>query len=274
MPKIEHISDGVTLHLGDCRDVLPHLDPVAAVVTSPPYDDIRDYGVRGTRPEDCIEAIAAAVAPGGVAVWNVADQTIEGSETGTSFRQALRFMDAGLRLHDTMIYCKEGVTFPDSNRYLPAFEYMFVFSRGAPNHFHGIRDWRNKWAGSPMHGTDRLPDGSTRPIHGKGKIVPTLGLRRNWWILGNAYKGGNADHPAPMPYQMASDHIETWTVQGETVLDPFLGSGTAGLAAMKLGRPFVGIEIDPGYFDLACRRLAAAARQPDMFAQTPALSSA
>lgn len=254
------------LWLGDCRDVLPTLGAVNAVVTSPPYGDIREYGGH-TRGEwlDVIAAIAGILAPGGVCVWNVADQTVDGSETGTSFRQALHAMACGLRLHDTMIYCKSGVTFPDANRYHPAHEYMFVFSRGAPAHFNGIKDWTNKWRGSPMHGTDRLPDGTTRPISQMGKAVPAEGLRRNWWPMANPYDGSTEGHPAPMPYAMAHDHIATWTATGDVVVDPFLGSGTAGVAATRLGRRFIGVELEERYFDIACRRIEAAQRQGDIF---------
>jgi DNA modification methylase len=271
MTRIERIGNAV-LMLGDCREILPTLSGVDCAVTSPPYDGIRDYG-EAFVPLDwrsVISGIAGSLTDGGVAVWNVADQTIEGSETGTSFRQALHAIDCGLRLHDTMIYCKEGVTFPDNNRYHPAFEYMFVFSKGAPKTFNGIRDWKNKWAGTPMHGTDRLQDGTTKAISQMGKAVPAYGLRRNWWVIANPYTGETEGHPAPMPYRLASDHIETWSEPGDLVMDPFLGSGTTAIAAAKLGRKFVGIEIEPKYFDIACRRLDAAHKQPDMFQQVPA----
>lgn len=257
------------LILGDCLEVLPTLGNVDAVVTSPPYDGIREYGegYSGLDWGEAISRLACVIKDGGVLVWNVADQTVEGSETGTSFRQALHAMECGLRLHDTMIYCKEGVTFPDSNRYHPAFEYMFVFSKGSPSNFNGIRDWKNKWSGSKMHGTDRLADGSTKRINGHGKPVPEFGLRRNWWVISNPYTGETNGHPAPMPFSLASDHIETWTLPRQMVLDPFLGSGTSGVAAVKLGRKFIGIEIDEGYFDIACKRIEKAYAQPDMFVE-------
>ena len=180
------------------------------------------------------------------------------------------FRSAGMRLHDTMIYCKEFVTFPDNNRYHPAFEYMFVFSRGAPRHFNGIKDWPNKWAGTAMHGTDRNHDGTTKPISGIGRLVPNFGLRRNWWVISNPYTGDTAGHPAPMPYSMAADHIATWTVVRDIVLDPFAGSGTTGVAAVKMGRKFTGIEISERYFDIACKRIEQALDQPDMLIEAEA----
>nr|WIE90816.1 site-specific DNA-methyltransferase [Mesorhizobium sp. WSM4875] len=268
----EKVIGGCRLILGDCVEIIPKLGKFNCAITSPPYDKIRDYG-SDWQGVDCLKVISLlsdGLSAGGVVVWNVSDQTIDGSETGSSFRHALHAMDAGLRLHDTMIYCKEGVTFPDKDRYHPAFEYMFVFSKESPRHFNGIRDWTNKWAGAPMGGTRRQKDGSTKPISGAGKIIPNQGLRRNWWVIANAYTGDTAGHPAPMPYRLASDHIETWTTVGELVVDPFMGSGTTGVACVRLGRRFVGIEINETYFDLACERLQRASAEPDLFALTRA----
>lgn len=257
------------LHLGDCLEVLPTLDPVDLVVTSPPYDNLREYG-KGFAGVDClavIEALSARVVDGGVIMWNVADATINGSETGSSFRQALHAMACSLRLHDTMIYLKDNVNFPEEVRYFSGFEYMFVFSRGAPKTFNPIKDRANKWAGTTMHGTDRQPDGSLKPISGVGKEIKPYGMRFNWWHLSN--NSNQTGHPAPMPYAMADGHITSWSNEGDTVLDPFMGSGTSGLAAVKLGRAFCGIELDQGYFDIACRRIEAALREPSMFITPP-----
>jgi hypothetical protein len=265
--RIERINDAV-LYLGDCREVLPDLNRVHAVVTSPPYDDLREYGGHDFDWSSCVEPIANAVTLGGVLVWNVADAVKRGSETGTSFRQALAFMEKGLRLHDTMIYLKTNVNFPDAVRYENGFEYMFVFSNDFPATFNPLMDRPNKWAGLAMHGTDRLSDGSTRPISGLGKLVNRMGKRFNWWFMTNNQP--DCGHPAPMPYQMAHDHILSWTNKGDTVLDPFMGSCTTGLAAARLGRKFVGIEIEPKYFDLSCRRIEAAYKQPDLFIEKPA----
>lgn len=265
--KKEVVIGDCRLLLGDCLEIMPTLGKVDAAITSPPYDNLRDYGegFEGVDLHAALSSIARILREGGVCMWNVADATVDGSETGSSFRQALHAMHCGLRLHDTMIYCKEGVTFPDANRYHPAFEYMFVFSNGAPSHFNGIKDWRNKWPGSKMHGTDRLQDGSTKKINGHGKPVPEYGLRRNWWVISNPYNGKTGGHPAPMPFQMATAHIETWTARNAVVLDPFMGSGTTGVACVKLGRKFTGIEIDPDYFEIACKRITDAYNQPDIF---------
>ena len=268
--RCERIHDA-TLYLGDCREILPLLPKVDAVVTSPPYGKIRDYGGHVSSDWlDVITKISKGLNDGGVCVWNVNDQVINGSKSGVSFEQCLHAKACGLRIHDVMIYCKGGVTFPDSNRYLPAHEYMFIWSNGAPKHFHGIRDRVNKWRGTAVHGTNRLPDGSTRPIHGAGNPVPETGLRRSWWEINNAALRTEAEgHPAPMPYAMAHDHIVTWTKTDDLVMDPFLGSGTTGVACAKLGRRFIGIELEPRYFDIACKRIDDAYRQPRLFKDEP-----
>jgi site-specific DNA-methyltransferase (adenine-specific) len=254
-----------TLYCGDNRDVLDHLAQVDAVITSPPYDDLREYGSSFTGFDGCqsIAAVSAKIAPGGVMMWNVADATKNGSETGNSFRQALKAIECGLNLHDTMIYIKSNVSFPEEVRYFSGFEYMFLFSNGAPKTFNPIRDRKNKWAGTVMHGTDRQPDGTTKPISGKGKVIETYGTRFNYWLMSN--NSGDCGHPAPMPYQMAHDHIISWTQFGDTVLDPFMGSGTTGIACAATGRDFIGIELEPKYFDIACRRIDQAQRQGDLF---------
>lgn len=268
----KEVIGNAILILGDCLEVMksmPDCFRVNAVVTSPPYDAVRDYG--GHAPVDTFGVLtrcAAMLDEGGVMMWNVRDQTVNGSETGTSFRQALHCLELGLRLHDTMIYCREGVTFPDSNRYFPSTEYMFVFSNGAPAHFNGIKDRPNKSAGTVIHGTDRQTDGSVTIRGRSGETIQSHGLRHNWWVLHNAQAGPGefGGHPAPMPYPMAEGHVLTWTDPDETVLDPFMGSGTTGVACGKNGRRFLGIEIEPKYFDIACERIENAQRQERLFA--------
>ena len=258
-----------TLYQGDCLEILPTLGKVDAVVTSPPYDNLRDYegSFQLFNWESVIAEISALLSPGGVLVWNVADATVNGSETGTSFKQALYAMQCGLRLHDTMIYIKDNVNFPESVRYFSGHEYMFVFSNGAPHTFNPIKDRPNKWAGTTMHGTDRQKDGSVTQISGKGKEIRPYGTRFNWWKLNNNLP--DSGHPAPMPYQMAVDHISSWTNPYDLVMDPMMGSGTTGVACVKLGRKFIGIELDPKYFDIACERITKAYAQPDLFVSAP-----
>jgi DNA modification methylase len=184
---------------------------------------------------------------------------VDGSESGDSFRQALHAKECGLLLHDTMIWCKEAVVFPDANRYHPAFEYMFVWSKGAPAHFNGIKDRPNRWSGSKIHGTRREADGSLNRPNKYGDVIPDQGLRWNWWVLPTASQENDKDvvaHPARMPSQMARAHIETWSAPGAVVLDPFAGSGTTLRAAKDLGRKAIGIEIEERYCEMAAKRLA------------------
>ena len=259
-----------TLYLGDCLDIIPTLGKVNAVITSPPYDNLRKYGP-GFDGVDCylaISQIAGMLEKGGVCMWNVADATVNGSETGTSFRHALHALDCGLRIHDTMIYIKDNVNFPDSVRYFSGFEYMFIFSNGAPAVFNPIKDRPNKYAGSTNHGTNRQADGSTKPKSSKGKKINMYGMRFNYWRMTNN-NPIDLCHPAVMPSQMANDHIVSWTNQGNTILDPFMGSGTTGVACAKLGRKFIGIELDPDYFKIACERIRKAYDQPDLFVAPP-----
>ena len=269
MIKRKEIIGDQTLILGDCLEVMPTLGDFDMVLTSPPYDNLRDYGGGFNRVDmfAVIEEISAKLTTGGVCMWNVADATIKGSETGSSFRQALHAMGCGLRLHDTMLYIKENVNFPEDVRYFSGHEYMFIFSNGAPKTFNPIKDRPNKSAGSVMHGTNRQQDGSTKQISSKGKIIAQTGMRFNWWKMSN--NTGNTGHPAPMPYAMANGQAQSWTNAGDTILDPFMGSGTTLIACQKLGRKGTGIELHPEYFEIACKRVEKAARQPDFFVKCP-----
>ena len=250
-------DSAVTIYHGDCRDIIPLLPAVEMICCSPPYGKIRDYnGCRPLEMRSVIGLFPRALQDGGVVMWNVADQVVDGQESGESFRNALDAKAVGLRLHDTMIYCKKGVTYPDSNRYLPSFEYMFIFSKGAPAHFNGIKDRKNEWVGGTIHGNQRESDDSMSPTKSRnGAIIPEYGLRQNWRILKPAATEESLDHPARMPIGMALGHIETWSVAGETVLDPFMGSGTTLRAAKDLGRKAIGIEFEERYCEIAARRM-------------------
>jgi DNA modification methylase len=187
--------------------------------------------------------------PGGVVVWVVGDATIKGSETGTSFRQALYFKDCGFNLHDTMVFAKSNPTPYHHNRYNPAFEFMFVFSKGKPQTFNPIQTQTQK----KRAGTFRYPDGTLKKAN-----TPEP---REWKILDNIfyYSVGTdreaKEHPAKFPEQLAQDHILSWSNPGDLVLDPFLGSGTTAKMALANNRRFAGIEISPEYMEIAKQRL-------------------
>lgn len=248
----------MTLFTGNNVDVMRCAIPdnsVQLTVTSPPYDNLRTYNGFTWDFEALARELYRVTKPGGVVVWVVADATINGSETGTSFRQALYFKDCGFNLHDTMIWCKAGFSAVGAlqTRYAPVSEFMFVLSKGRPV-FNPIKDRINKSSGRAIHGTVRNGDGTTKPISNIGGIIPEFGQRFNVWEI-SAEMNRNIKHPAPFPEALASDHILSWSNPGDTVLDPFTGSGTTGKMAVLNNREFIGIEISPEYVALARERI-------------------
>lgn len=260
--------ENVTLYNADCFDILPTIpdDSVDMVLTSPPYDNLRDYGgIAESFTFEKFQVLAKelfrVLKQGGVIIWIVNDQTVNGSETGTSFRQALYFKEIGFNIHDTMIWNKMGFTATGSLqcRYAPVFEYMFVFSKGKPKTFNALKDHANRNFGRKYHGTIRQKDGQTKPMNSAGKICAEFGQRWNVWnifpALSNIERTG---HPAQFPLDLAKDHIYSWSNEGDLVLDPFMGSGTTGAACAELKRKFIGIEINPEYFAIAEKRIQTA----------------
>lgn len=247
----------------DCCDGIRMLadEYVDLTVTSPPYDSLRTYNGFSWNFEAVAKELYRVTKQGGVVVWIVSDGTIKGSETGTSFKQALFFKDVGFNLHDTMIWQKVS-PFQHKNRYIPCFEYMFVFSKGKPKTVNLIRDRKNKWAGTKIHGTERQPDGSLRDksMHQKSKSVPEVGARYNIWDIPSE-RHNKTGHPAVFPVRLAMDHIYTWSNEGDFVLDPFVGSGSTALAAMQLGRKFIGFDISKEYCEIASNRIQSASIQ-------------
>lgn len=236
---------------------------IGLTVTSPPYDDLRRYRGYVWDFEATAQQLYRVTKSGGVVVWVVADATVNGSETGTSFRQALRFMEIGFNLHDTMIYKVLGTGAKGSNyAYWQAFEYMFVLAKGAPSAVNRLADKRNRQAGG-MNTRGRVTvNGSIKDS--VIRITPDYGIRDNVW----EYLAGNngdddTDHPARFPEKLAEDHILSWSNPGDIVLDPFCGSGTTPKMAIKHHRQFIGIDISEEYCTLARKRIAAV--QPVMF---------
>lgn len=251
----------VDLHLGDCLEVMKSLpsNSIDLTVTSPPYDNLRTYNGYSFDFEGISKELLRVTKDGGVVVWIVGDATINGSETGTSFRQALHFKDIGFNLHDTMIWNKGTFTAVGalSTRYAPVFEYMFVLSKGQINTFNPIKDRKNKHFGRTKHGTFRQEDGTTKPLSSIGKPIAEYGQRFNIWDIFAEKSNSKRLHPAMFPEQLAHDHIISWSNEGDTVLDCFLGSGTTGKMAKELNRNFIGIEISQEYLDIAKRRINA-----------------
>jgi site-specific DNA-methyltransferase (adenine-specific) len=202
---------------------------------------------------------------GGVIVWVVGDATVNGSETGTSFRQALYFKDVcKLNIHDTMIYQQPGVGAKGSNdSYWQVFEYMFIFSKGKIKTVNRIKDKKNKKAGVKATSNKQHREGVRTRLHPKqGTIIEDYGYRDNIWII----KNGNGQseytgHPAPFPVKLASDHIITWSNNDNIILDPLGGSCTTAVAAKQLGRKCIIMEIEKKYLDMGVERL----RQEQLF---------
>jgi DNA modification methylase len=257
-PYYEHA--GITIYHGDCRDILPHLESVDLVLTSPPYDNLREYGGHPFDWKSTIDAIVPIVKSGGVCVWVVGDATINGSESGNSFRQALYFIKKGLRLHDTMIYWKNSFAFPESNRYAQVFEYMFVFSNGAPLQVNIARIATNRENRIKTKSSGyRKKDGTTENM--KYETGKDERNRENIWIYETGYQKTTKDcfafeHPAMFPERLSHDHIYSWSNLNDTVCDPMCGSGTTLKIAKQLGRKAIGIEIEEKYCEIAVQRLA------------------
>ena len=238
---------------GDCLEVLKTFpgNSVDLTVTSPPYDNLRTYNGYTFDFEGIAKELYRVTKDGGVVVWVVGDATIKGSETGTSFKQALYFKEIGFNLHDTMIWEKTGQGAVGSIYcYWQNFEYMFVFSKGKPKSFNPICDRENKITGRQSTSGGRNKQGistSKREI-----VAKPFGRRFNNWRINQETK---QEHPAPFPEQLAKDHILSWSNEGDIVLDPFAGSGTTLKMARKMNRNYIGIEISSEYCEIANKRL-------------------
>ena len=238
---------------GDCLELMKDIPDnyIDLTVTSPPYDNLRtyngslDWGEHVWKP--VIQELYRVTKDGGVVVWVVGDATIKGSETGTSFKQALYFKEIGFNLHDTMIYAKQNPVPYHHNRYNPQFEFMFIFSKGTPKTFNPIQENTKGY----KTGKYRYPNGELKkantPIINKTKML------NNIWFYVVGGKGNN--HPASFPEKLAEDHILSWSNEGDIILDPMAGSGTTLKMAKKNNRNYIGIEISKEYVEIINKRL-------------------
>jgi len=259
-----------TIHNQSCITGMQEMDEniVDLCLTSPPYDDLRTYNDSSKWDFEVFKQVATnlyrVMKVGGVVVWVVGDGVVKGSETGSSFRQTLYFMDLGFKLHDTMIYEKNGVSFPakrDGNRYSQIFEYMFVLSKDSkPKTANLICDKPNKWAGWQPWGKKVMRSKDGRLVERQQKPTPKFSPRNNIWKY-NTGKGYTTkddfafEHPAMYPELLAQDHILSWSNENDLVLDPFTGAGTTPVISKELNRNFIGFEIDENYYNIAQRRL-------------------
>lgn len=251
------------LILGDCLDKMKDIadNSIDLAVTSPPYDNLRTYdgaidGWSFEKFQGIARELYRITKRGGVVVWVVADATIKGSETGTSFKQALYFMECGFNLHDTMIYKKSNPIPQNHNRYEQCFEYMFVFSKGKPSTFNPIKV-NTKLAGKSFDwgGRKTKMDDKQCRRHRDSDIIEVSPTKNKNNIFEYSVGGGKTGHPAVFPEALANDHIISWSNKGDVILDPFMGSGTTGKMAILNDRNFVGIELNEEYFKIAERRI-------------------
>lgn len=246
---------------GDCFQVMKDFDgdSVNLVITSPPYDGLRNYNGYSFDVEGIASQLFRVVRPGGVVVWVTGDATINGSETGTSFKQALFFKEIGFNLHDTMIFEKQN-PIPQiyRKRYNNHFEFMFVFSKGAIKTHNPIMvDCLH--AGLELNGTTyKNYSKNVQRREKMAKPVKDKKIKGNIWtyVVGKNKEDQEAKgHPAPFPCKLAEDHILSWSNEGDVVLDPMCGSGTTCKMAKRFGRNFIGIDISDEYCKIAEKRL-------------------
>ena len=261
----------------DCLEGMKRIPDgsVDLVVTSPPYDNLRTYGhLKGGFTFEMFKPIAKELSrilkEGGVIVWNVNDETIKGSETCTSFRQVLFFKDeCGLNLHDTMIFKKTN-PIPQiyRKRYNNEFEYMFVFSKGTVKTHNPIKV-PCLHAGLQLKGTTYKNFSVGEQTRTKlANPVKEEKIKGNIWeyVVGKKQIDQEAKkHPAPFPFELARDHIVSWSNENDIVLDPFIGSGTTAIAAIREKRNFIGFELNKEYYDMACKRIELELSQPTIF---------
>jgi len=242
---------------GDCLEVMKTFDDecIDLTVTSPPYDNLRTYNGYTFDFEGIAKELYRVTKQGGVVVWVVGDATIKGSETGTSFKQAIYFKEIGFNLHDTMIFAKNSYMPLTHNRYEQAFEYMFVLTKGKIKTFNPIR------IPSITAGTKRNRGGSkakessyAERLRDEKTTVKDTRQAPNIFYY-DVGKNEKTLHNAPFPEKLAEDHILSWSNEGDTVLDPMAGSGTTLKMAKKNNRNYIGIEISQEYKEIIEKRL-------------------
>ena len=239
----------------NCLETMARMEDnfIDLTVTSPPYDNLRTYNGYSFDFESIAKELYRVTKDCGVVVWVVGDATIKGSETGTSFKQALFFKECGFNLHDTMIYKKKSCYAhdPRNKRYKSYFEYMFILSKGKPKTYNEIKDVPNKHAGKVLKGTGgRDKNGNKRKL--KEMVISDFQARPNIWEIASS---GRSKHPAIFPEKLANDHIISWSNEGDLVYDCFMGSGTTAKMAKLNNRNYIGSEISEEYCNIANERL-------------------
>lgn len=227
-------------------------------VTSPPYDNLRTYNGFEFDWKAVIKELYRVTKEGGVVVWVVGDATINGSETGTSFRQALYAMECGFNLHDTMFYGKKNYMPSAANRYCQQVEYCFILSKGCPKSFNPIKS-KSIHAGKILKRTQSRNSESASSRE-RQSVTNNEKVVGNYWEFNTGTNCTTKDkvafqHPAIFPEKLAYDHIISWSNEGDLIYDPFMGSGTTAKAAISANRNWIGSEISSEYCEIIRKRL-------------------
>ena len=245
------------LYVADCVEFMERMEAesVDLTVTSPPYDDLRNYNGYSFDFKGVADGLLRVTKPGGVVVWVVGDK-INGGRTLSSFQQGIHFKDIGFQMHDVMIYRKKNTPFMRSNAYTNAFEFMFVLSKGSPKTFNPLKEPTVR-SGYEMLVHNKGPDAVNNKVLKELKKEKT---RTNIWAYAVGMGGTTRDkvafkHPAVFPEKLAGDHILSWTEPGDLVFDPMCGSGTTPKMALLKDRDYIGVDISREYVMIAEQRM-------------------
>lgn len=236
----------------NCLDTMCRMPDnfIDLTVTSPPYDNLRTYNGYSFDFENIAKELYRVTKYGGVVVWVVNDSTKNGSESLTSFKQALFFKKIGFNVHDTMIYAKNNFMPLTHNRYEQSFEYMFVFSKGKPKIFNAIMiDSISKGSKKNRGKAKQYESSYSERKRDEITITKEKKQKSNIWFynVGNSSGDDKTKHNAPFPEKLAQDHILSWTNENDLVYDCFAGSGTTAKMSIVNNRNWIASEISSDY---------------------------
>jgi site-specific DNA-methyltransferase (adenine-specific) len=246
----------------NCLDTMARMedDFIDLTVTSPPYDNLRTYKGYSFDFDSIAKELFRITKKGGVVVWVVGDATIKGSESLTSFKQALYFKEIGFNV-ETMIFETSTYMPIQANRYDNNFQYMFILSKGKPKTFNPIMVKKSE---KSLQRGKSGRDVSFRELDGKRQDkkpqkITTHKKKTNIWrfLTGFCSSSDNiaSKHPAIFPEQLANDHILSWSNEGDLVYDCFMGSGTTAKMAILNNRNWIGSEISSEYCNIIEERI-------------------
>lgn len=243
----------IDLRKGDCLEILKDIpdNSVDLTITSPPYDDLRNYNSKIDFKQLAID-LYRITKNGGIVVWNVNDKIKNGTKSLSSFKQSLIFNDIGFNVNDVMIW-KKSNPMPQVKqpRYNQCFEYMFIFSKGKPKTFNPIMvDCKS--ADKEYKSTCKKITKDKERTY-KEFIINKQKIDNNIWEF--AVSQNKTEHPSVFPLELPLRHIKSWSNEGDIILDPFMGSGTTGVACVNTNRNFIGIELSEEYYNIAKERI-------------------